>query len=348
MASTEQKIREALRAVRDPRQDAPRDVHEHVESLLITGNKMTCVLRGANDLILRKAVEQTLREAAPSMQVLVVVSQEFPQAPAKPAKSEIDPAAGIQNIKHIVAVASGKGGVGKSTVAVNLAVTLAQSGLRVGLLDADIYGPSIPIMLGVQQRPESPDGKMMIPVQAHGLSTLSIGYMLANQDPVVWRGPMVHSALKQMLGQSLWGALDILLIDMPPGTGDVALTLVQRGRLSGAIIVTTPQNVALADARKGIGMFRKVNVPILGVIENMAFHKCPNCATHTAIFGSGGGEAEARTQSVPFLGGLPLQPEVCQHADAGTPIVLQSKIYQKYFDGIAEKLLNQLDRLSRP
>ncbi len=343
MSDTQQKLREAL----------SHDLNAQVESLLIAGNKITCVLKEHTAPDVRAMIEETLKKAAPFKQVVVLSTQSRPE-PANPQpipqpnpkpqpESSPQPAnginpSGIDRIKHIVAIASGKGGVGKSTVATNLAVTLARSGLKVGLLDADIYGPSIPMMLGVDQRPESPDGKVMIPVQAHGLSTLSIGYMLADKDPVVWRGPMVHSALQQMLGQALWGELDVLLIDMPPGTGDVALTLAQRGRLSGAVIVTTPQNVALADARKGIGMFRKVDVPILGIIENMAFHECPKCATKSHIFGTGGGVIEAKEQSVDFLGALPLQSEVCQQGDMGAPIVLQSESFQGYFEVIATNL----------
>ena len=344
MSDTQQKLREALARVAVA--DSIRDLNDQVESLLIAGNKVTCVLKEAAAADTRSAIEETLKQAVPFKQVAIVIAQSRPEA-AKPApepevKSGINPA-GIDRVKHVVAIASGKGGVGKSTVATNLAVTLAKSGLKVGLLDADIYGPSIPIMLGVDQRPESPDGKVMIPIQAHGLSTLSIGYMLASQDPVIWRGPMVHSALQQMLNQALWGDLDVLFIDMPPGTGDVALTLAQRGRLSGAVIVTTPQNVALADARKGIGMFRKVDVPILGIIENMAFHECPKCATKSHVFGSGGGVIEAKEQSVDFLGELPLQSEVCQQGDMGAPIVLQSESFREYFETIAQNLRKKIN-----
>ena len=342
MSDLQQKLRMALA------EDNTPGLSEQVESLLIAGNKVTCVLKEGAAPDIRGAVEKILKEAAPFKQVVVLATQSRPEAAQPKPEPKPDPQggvnpAGIDRIKHIIAIASGKGGVGKSTVATNLAVTLAQSGLKVGLLDADIYGPSIPIMLGTDQRPESPDGKVMIPVQAHGLSTLSIGYMLADQDPIVWRGPMVHSALQQMLTQALWGELDILFIDMPPGTGDVALTLAQRGRLSGAVIVTTPQNVALADARKGIGMFRKVDVPILGIIENMAFHECPKCATQSHIFGLDGGAIEAKAQSVDLLGRLPLQSEVCRQGDMGAPIVLQSEAFQAHFAPIAENLKAKIE-----
>lgn len=349
MSDTQEKLRKALA------EDGGYDHNHQVESLLIAGNKVTCVLKEGVAAEPRNAIETVLKNAAPFKQIVMVTAQGGSAAPASQPKPKPKPKpepqsktsgginpSGTGRVKHIIAIASGKGGVGKSTVTTNLAVTLARSGLKIGLLDADIYGPSIPIMLGVDQRPESPDGKVMIPVQAHGLSTLSIGYMLANQDPVVWRGPMVHSALQQMLTQALWGELDVLLIDMPPGTGDVAMTLAQRGDLSGAVIVTTPQNVALADARKGIGMFRKVEVPILGIVENMAFHECPKCQNQSHIFGKDGGAIESREQGVDFLGSLPLQPEVCQQGDMGTPIVLESETFHQHFAVIAERLREKL------
>jgi len=232
----------------------------------------------------------------------------------------------MQDIKHIVAVASGKGGVGKSTVTVNLALALQAAGARVGLLDADIYGPSQPLMLGVAPgtRPGSQDDRFLLPVEARGLRTMSMGYLANERTPMVWRGPMAGGALAQMLELTLWGELDYLLIDMPPGTGDVQLTLSQKARLAGAVIVTTPQDIALLDARKGIEMFRKVDVPILGVIENMAVHTCSQCGHTEHVFGDGGGERIASEYGVRLLGSLPLALAIREQTDAGNPTVLQA------------------------
>ncbi len=229
----------------------------------------------------------------------------------------------MQSIRHLIAVASGKGGVGKSTVTVNLALALAADGARVGLLDADIYGPSQPTMLGLDPgtRPATEDGKWLLPVAAQGLATMSMGYLANDRTPMVWRGPMAGGALAQMLEQTRWGELDYLLIDMPPGTGDIQLTLSQKAKLSGAVIVTTPQNIALLDARKGIEMFRKVDVPVLGIIENMALHRCSQCGHVEHIFGEGGGERVAQQYGVRLLGSLPLAASVREEMDAGRPTV---------------------------
>lgn len=229
----------------------------------------------------------------------------------------------LKGIKNVVAVASGKGGVGKSTVAVNLALALAAQGARVGLLDADIYGPSQPIMLGLQgERPSSRDGKRLIPLSAHGLVTMSIGFLVDVEQPMVWRGPMVTSALNQLLADTDWGDLDYLIVDMPPGTGDIQLTLSQRVPVAGAVIVTTPQDISLADARKGLRMFEKVNVPVLGIVENMAVHVCTQCGHAEHVFGSGGGERMARQYGVQLLGSLPLDGRIREEADGGKPSVV--------------------------
>jgi ATP-binding protein involved in chromosome partitioning len=229
----------------------------------------------------------------------------------------------LAGVKNIVAVASGKGGVGKSTVAVNLALAWAAGGADVGILDADIYGPSQPLMLGVSgQRPGSPDGKRILPLKAHGLTAMSIGFLVDPAQAVVWRGPMVTSALTQLLGETEWGNLDYLVVDMPPGTGDIQLTLAQRVPVAGAIIVTTPQDIALADARKGLAMFEKVSVPVLGIIENMSVHVCSNCGHAEHIFGSGGGARMASEYGVPLLGALPLDARIQQEADGGCPSVV--------------------------
>ncbi|WBV44236.1 Mrp/NBP35 family ATP-binding protein [Pseudoroseomonas cervicalis] len=227
----------------------------------------------------------------------------------------------LPEVGAIIAVASGKGGVGKSTTAVNLAVALAADGLQVGLLDADIYGPSLPQMLGTRDKPRATGGRI-IPLSRWGLKAMSIGFLVEEETPMIWRGPMVMGALEQMLGQVEWGRLDVLVVDMPPGTGDAQLTMSQRVPLAGAVIVSTPQDVALIDARRGIRMFEKVNVPVLGLIENMSFYCCPNCGHTANIFGHGGARAEAERMGVEFLGELPLKLEIRELADAGTPIVM--------------------------
>ena len=226
----------------------------------------------------------------------------------------------VSGVDRIIAIASGKGGVGKSTVSSNLAVALAKQGRRVGLLDADIYGPSQPRMMGVNKRPGSPDGKTIIPLQAHGVTMMSIGLMVDPAKAVVWRGPMLMGALQQMLGQVQWGRLDVLIIDLPPGTGDVQLTLCQKTKLTGALVVSTPQDVALLDARKAIDMFNNLKTPVLGLIENMSTYICPKCGHEEHIFGHGGVRAEAEAIDVPFLGELPLDLSVRLAGDSGTPI----------------------------
>ncbi len=226
----------------------------------------------------------------------------------------------LPGVKRIIAVASGKGGVGKSTTAVNLAVALAADGLRVGLLDADIYGPSLPQMLGAREKPRV-EGQRIIPLQRWGLKAMSIGFLVDADTAMIWRGPMVMGALEQMMGQVEWGELDIMVVDMPPGTGDAQLTMSQRVPLAGAVIVSTPQDVALIDARRGVKMFEKVNVPVLGIIENMSFFCCPNCGHRTEVFGHGGAREEAARMGVAFLGELPLKLAIRELADAGSPIV---------------------------
>ncbi|MDX1455221.1 MAG: iron-sulfur cluster carrier protein ApbC [Gammaproteobacteria bacterium] len=237
---------------------------------------------------------------------------------AHAVQGQLAPLAGIKNI---IAVASGKGGVGKSTTAANLAVALAQAGATVGMLDADVYGPSQPRMLGISGKPESKDGKVMEPLENHGVKSMSIGYLVDEDQPMVWRGPMVTQALTQLLNETNWGELDYLVVDMPPGTGDTQLTMSQRVPLAGAVIVTTPQDIALLDARKGLQMFRKVNVNVLGIIENMSTHVCSNCGHEEAIFGKDGGQAMATTYETRYLGGLPLDIRIREQADSGTPSV---------------------------
>ena len=226
----------------------------------------------------------------------------------------------MPQVRNIVAVASGKGGVGKSTVAVNLAVALTQSGLRVGLFDADIFGPSLPRMLGLARKPEV-RGDRMMPLDAWGLKAMSIGFLVDEGAAMIWRGPMVMGALKQMMGQVEWGELDIMIVDMPPGTGDAQLTMAQSVAMTGAVVVSTPQDIALIDARRGVKMFETTRVPVLGLVENMSFFCCPNCGHRTEIFGHGGARAEAAKLGVEFLGEIPLLLDIRTAADAGTPIV---------------------------
>ncbi|MEL6205662.1 MAG: Mrp/NBP35 family ATP-binding protein [Pseudomonadota bacterium] len=255
---------------------------------------------------------------------VVMTAHSTPKAPPdlKPKSSAPKGPQKVPGIDRIVAIASGKGGVGKSTVAANLAVALAAEGRRVGLLDADVYGPSQPRMLGVSGRPASPDGKTILPMRNHGVTMMSIGLMTREEEAVVWRGPMLMGALQQMLGQVQWGALDILLVDLPPGTGDVQMTLAQKADLTGAIIVSTPQDIALLDARKGIDMFGKLGTPILGMIENMSTHICSNCGHEEHVFGHGGVAAEAEKLGVPLLAEIPLAIEIRLAADGGAPIVV--------------------------
>ena len=241
------------------------------------------------------------------------------RVPAHAVQGDLRP---LPRVRNIIAVGSGKGGVGKSTTAVNLALALAAGGAKVGILDADVYGPSIPTMLGLSGRPESPDNKSIIPMRAHGIEAMSIGLLVEDDTPMIWRGPMATSALTQLLNDTRWGgddSLDYLVIDLPPGTGDIQLTLAQKIPVAGAIIVTTPQDVATLDARKGLKMFEKVEVAVLGLVENMAVHVCSNCGHAEHIFGEGGGARMAEQYGVPLLGSLPLERAIREHGDAGTP-----------------------------
>ena len=255
----------------------------------------------------------------------------------------------LPNIKNIIAIASGKGGVGKSTTAVNLALGLAAEGARVGLLDADIYGPSQPRMLGCQAKPQTRDGRSMEPVVAHGLQTMSIGYLIDDETPMIWRGPMVTSALEQLLRDTNWQPMDYLVIDLPPGTGDTQLTLAQKIPVSGAVIVTTPQDIALLDARKALKMFEKVSVPVLGVIENMSTHICSRCGHEEPIFGSGGGQRMAEDYGIELLGSLPLELRIRVDADCGNPTVVaepEGRLARIYRD-IARRVAARLSRQAR-
>lgn len=258
----------------------------------------------------------------------------------------------MPNVKNIIAVASGKGGVGKSTTAVNLALALAAEGASVGLLDADIYGPSQPMMMGIEGRPESADGKTMEPLENYGVQVSSIGFMIDPDSPMVWRGPMVTQALQQLLELTNWRDLDYLIVDMPPGTGDIQLTLSQKVPVTGAVIVTTPQDIALLDARKGLKMFEKVGIPILGIVENMSTHVCSNCGHTEAIFGAGGGEKMCAEYGVEFLGGLPLTMAIREQADSGKPTVVAdpdgqiATIYKEIARKVAIKVADKAKDMS--
>ena len=276
----------------------------------------------------RQAAEAAVKalDGVTSVSVVLTAHGPAPKAPEPPSlkigghpKPQAGPAK-VTGVDRILAIGSGKGGVGKSTVSSNLAVALAREGRRVGLLDADIYGPSQPRMMGVSKRPASPDGKTIIPLKAHGVTMMSIGLMMDPDKAIVWRGPMLMGALQQMLGQVEWGELDVLIVDLPPGTGDVQLTLCQKTELTGAIVVSTPQDVALLDARKALDMFNTLNTPVLGMIENMSTYICPECGHEAHIFGHGGVAADAERFGIPFLGALPIDLDTRLAGDAGTPI----------------------------
>ncbi|MDP6787014.1 MAG: iron-sulfur cluster carrier protein ApbC [Rhodospirillales bacterium] len=303
---------------------------------------------------LRQAAEKAVHGLPGVISASVVLTAERPPAPAaapppgaphppgapRPADAPLMP-----GVKAIVAVASGKGGVGKSTTAVNLALALAKDGRQVGILDADIFGPSIPRMLGIPGRPNSTDGAKLDPMENHGVKCMSMGFLVDEETPVIWRGPMVMSALEQMMRDVAWGELDVVVVDMPPGTGDTQLTMSQRVPLAGAVIVSTPQDIALADARKGLNMFRKVDVPVFGLIENMSYFVCPHCGERTEIFSHGGARREAERLGADFLGEIPLDIAIRETSDSGRPIVIDqpdgphAEAYRK----IAEKIWRNID-----
>jgi ATP-binding protein involved in chromosome partitioning len=279
---------------------------------------------------LRKAAEERVKALPGVTRAMVALTAEVaaaaappPHAHAHPPRAAAAPAAkpGVPGVGAIIAVASGKGGVGKSTTAVNLALALQADGLRVGMLDADIYGPSLPRLLGLSGRPEVVEGRLLKPLEAYGLKAMSMGFLVEEETPMIWRGPMVISALTQMLREVLWGELDVLVVDMPPGTGDAQLTMAQQVPLAGAVIVSTPQDLALIDARKGLNMFRRVEVPVLGIVENMSYFIAPDTGKRYDIFGHGGARREAERLGVPFLGEVPLEMAIRESSDAGRPIV---------------------------
>ncbi len=334
---TEAEVLDRLRHVRGPGGVGDLVSLGMVGGLAIKGGHVTFALQvdpkqGAALEPLRQAAEKAVDAIAGVLSVTAVLTAERAAPAAQPAQRQghahphahgqtAGGRALVPGVKAIVAVASGKGGVGKSTVASNLALALARNGHSVGLLDADIYGPSQPRMLGVRGRPSSGDGKILEPMQAYGIKVMSMGFLVAEETPMIWRGPMVMSAIQQMLRDVNWGALDLMIVDMPPGTGDAQLTMAQQVPLAGAVIVSTPQDIALIDARKGLNMFRKVDVPVLGIIENMSYFACPNCGHVTNIFSHGGAREEAERLGVEFLGEVPLDVAIRETSDQGRPIV---------------------------
>ncbi len=311
----------ALAALTDPNTGTPYTAHRGVRNVTTDGGIVTVDI--VLDYPARRWLEKVRDQITEALEVVPGVRAVQARVAQEIAAHAVQRGTKrLPNVKNVIAVASGKGGVGKSTTAVNLALALADEGAAVGILDADIYGPSLPMMLGVHERPESPDNQTMNPLSAHGLQANSIGFLVGADNPMVWRGPMATSALEQLLWQTNWHALDYLIVDMPPGTGDIQLTLAQRVPVAGAVIVTTPQDIALLDAQKGLKMFEKVGVPILGIVENMSTHLCSNCGHEELVFGAGGGARMAREYGVTLLGSLPLDIAIRTQADKGVPTVV--------------------------
>ena len=355
---SEQEVRAALSKVVDP--DKGRDI---VSLGMVSGVQLreghvgfaieVEPQRGARLEPLRKAAEKAVEALPGVLSVTAVLTAQKPAAaPRAPQPHAHGHAHGqpgaakalVPGVRAIVAVASGKGGVGKSTVAANLALGLAAIGQKVGLLDADIYGPSMPRMLGISGKPTSRDGKVLQPMTNYGIECMSMGFLVPEDTPMIWRGPMVMSALQQMLRDVAWGELDVMVVDMPPGTGDAQLTMAQQVPLAGAVIVSTPQDIALLDARKGLNMFRKVDVPVLGIVENMSYFRCPHCGERSDIFGHGGARREAERLGVEFLGEVPLDIAIRETSDEGRPIVVSqpqsenAQVFRRMAARLAEKL----------
>jgi len=339
MNITEADVQAVLKQLTDPNTKKDFVSGKSVKNIKISGNDVSLDIQlgyPAKSVWgeIRAMVENHLRASLPGAGKVAanVTSKVIPHAVQRGVKL-------VDGVKNIIAVASGKGGVGKSTTAVNLALALAAEGARVGMLDADIYGPSQPTMLGISGQPESIDGKLMEPMQGHGLQAMSIGFLIPDTDtPMVWRGPMVTQALDQLLRQTRWDGLDYLVVDLPPGTGDIQLSLAQKVPVTGAVIVTTPQDIALMDARKGLKMFEKVDIKILGIVENMSTHICSKCGHEEHIFGAGGGEKMCQDYGVELLGSLPLDIHIREQADSGNPTVAANP------DGTIAKVYRQIAR----
>jgi len=320
MALSEAQVQTVLKQLVDPNTTKDLIATRSVKNIKVAGDDVSLEIElgypGKSQFEpIRRQVVQALKQAGAAGVTVKVTSRVVPHAVQRGVKL-------IPSIKNIIAVASGKGGVGKSTTAVNLALALAAEGAAVGMLDADIYGPSQPMMLGIAGRPESKDGKSLEPMEGHGIQAISIGFLIDVDTPMVWRGPMVTQALEQLLKDTRWRDLDYLVVDLPPGTGDIQLTLAQKVPVTGAVIVTTPQDIALIDARKGLKMFEKVGIPILGVVENMSTYVCPNCGHESHIFGSGGADKMCRDYGTELLGQLPLDAGIREQADSGRPTVV--------------------------
>jgi ATP-binding protein involved in chromosome partitioning len=356
--ATEQQVVDALRGIRDPESQKDIVALGLVRDVVIADGAVTLTLAFSGQAAATKATVHSMatRLVGQLPGVTRVQVKMGGAGAAAPAHTHAHghgqaPAAAprpdfIPDVRHTVAVSSGKGGVGKSTVAVNLALALRQSGASVGLIDSDVYGPDVPLMLGTKGRPGMFDNRI-IPVEAHGLKLMSIGLLVNEKEPLVWRGPMIHSFIQQMLKDVMWGALDYLVFDMPPGTGDAQLSLSQVLPLGGVVMVTTPQDVALLDVRKAIGMFQRLNVPILGVVENMSTFACPHCGQHTSIFGETGGQRVADEYGAPLLARLPLDPETRVGGDEGTPITIRrpDSVTARAFRDLAAAVRARLDEL---
>ena len=337
------RIEKSLREIIDPHVDCDLVASKAVKKLTVdNGQAVIEILLGYPA---KGYIDQLVEQVNSTVEAIDGVSKCQVSADFKIAEHKVQKNLDlVPGIKNIIAVASGKGGVGKSTTAVNLALALSVEGAKVGILDADIYGPSQPRMLGITGRPDSPDGKTLSPMTSYHLQAMSIGFLVEEDTPMIWRGPMVTQALEQLLKDTNWDALDYLIVDLPPGTGDTQLTLAQKVPVSGAIIVTTPQDIALLDARKGLKMFNKVEVPVLGVVENMSLHICSACGHEEPIFGQGGGVRMAEEENVDFLGSLPLDKRIREETDGGKPTVIadpQSRITQIYRD-IARRAAGKL------
>lgn len=347
---SDQEVLAALQSVPGPDGKTPLPQSGAVAGLSIKDDKVYLSIaidpkQSAAMEPMRAAAESAVKKLGGVGAALVSLTAEAEAPPPPPPPKQAAPRSiAIPGITHIVAVASGKGGVGKSTTCINLALSLAQQGWRVGVLDADIYGPSLPRLLGLHEKPES-EGRFMRPLEAYGIKAMSIGFLVDEAEAMIWRGPMVMAAIQQLLRDVLWGELDCLLVDMPPGTGDAQLTLAQNVPLAGAVIVSTPQDLALIDARRGIVMFNKVDVPVLGLVENMSYFLCPHCGGRSEIFAHGGARQEAEKFGVPFLGEVPLHMTIREHADSGKPIVVAdpSSAHAAVYRDIAEKVKARLE-----